>query len=611
MFLNALYEIGKYQQKQIEERGGDLSLKGVQYLKATSTYKTVVLLDINSKNKEIDITTEELDENSSLMYLYKYRNGSQAGNEFSLSNKVNVITEEGKKPEIDWKKLYGYYDSEKNSWLSRLEDCKGESFYSKVKAVLDLIIDNRPKIENRLNVMFQNIDTLKKGFIFTVRYDMNYLGDIPEFIDCFDFFIKIFSSRAISDNKKTKESNITCSFCGNNRNVKYGIPDTFKFATVDKVGFATEFNSKSNRDYPVCTSCQSTLAIGKTFIDSHLSYYFNGLKYKVIPHTIFKSKDILDEVLFNLKETKNPNLSQNNSNFMTDSEGIIELASELNNNVLLNLVFLSKKGMGGDQIDLLLQDILPSRLEKIVKAKQELDTQYTYTNKEGKTISVPFSMGTVYKFYKDKKSNNNPFDKSFFQTVEAIFKQRSLSKEKIIARFMNKIREEFFESDKTYNTSDSIKVMQFLSKLDIIYFNNKGKLMSENIFKQYFENLGIVESPYLAGVMLLGVLVNKVRRVQKDALGNDPFKKNLKGYNLDKKDLQLLGTKARAKLEEYDSFFSSDNLILATAFKLMMDSTPVSNSTANWYLAGGMSLEFEISQIAIEHTKAKKSSEEK
>jgi CRISPR-associated protein Csh1 len=604
MFLNALYEIGEYHKNNIIDKGGLplLTLQGVQYLKETGTYQKVVLMDINSTSNTVNFSIEELEANAdhSLQYLYKYRNGSQAGNEFSFTNKVNIQKEKAK---IDWNKFFNYYKADKNSWSTWLEVCKDETFYNTTKNILNTIIQNFENIESYIETLFTNDDTFKKGCIFTVKYDGKYLNEIKECVDCFDFCVQKHNK------SENTEPNVCCSFCGSNQNVKYGIPEAFKFATIDKEGFATDFNVDTNRDYPVCIDCRTILTSGRQFIEDNLSYNFNGLKYKVVPHSVFKSTELLDEMIYNLKETKNPNLYQNHKNFMSDPEGIIELASELNNSVLLNLVFLSQKGVGGDQIDLLMQDVLPTRLSIVIKAKRDLDDVYSYETKDVETKYRFFTMGTIFNFYQHKKSKNVPFDKSFFEVVESIFKGGRINKHLIVSKFMDKIREDIFEPDKKnpHNyPKDSIRIMQFLSKLDIVDFKYKGEPMKDNIFKEYFEQIGIVDSSYLAGVMLIGALVTKVRIVQKENLDNDPFKKNLKGYNLNRDEIIVLANKVKSKLEEYNAFKGSENIIWGTAFKLMMDETPVSNGIANWYLIGGMSLEYEIMGIAIDYLKSQK-----
>ncbi len=610
MFLNALYEIGEYHKKNILNKGGlpELTLKEVQYLHKTGTYQKVVIMNIQSSNSTVSFSTEELESTGdhSLHYLYKYRNGSQAGNEFSFTNKINIQKEKDKnkeKAEIDWNKFFNYYKANKNSWITWLEACIAEEFYQTTQNILRAIIQNIENIKSYIETLFTNDDTFKKGCIFTVKYNGKYLNEIKECVECFDYCVQKHNKSG------NTEPNVCCSFCGSNQNVRYGIPEAFKFATIDKEGFATDFNVDTNRDYPVCIECRTILTSGRQFIDDNLSYYFHGLKYKVVPHSVFKSEVLLDNMLYNLKEAKNPNLSQNHSNFMSDPDGIIEEASELNNSVLLNLVFLSQKGVGGEQIDLLMQDVLPTRLAAIIKVKHDLENMYPYKTKDGEIKHMLFNMGTIFNFYQHKKSKNAPFDKSFFELVEAIFKGGKLNKDLIVSKFMDKIREDVYEPDKKHPhnyTKDSIRIMQFLSKLDIVDFKYKGKPMKDNIFKEYFEQIGIVDSSYLAGVMLIGALVTKVRIVQKENLDNDPFKKNLKGYNLNRDEIILLANKVKAKLEEYNAFKGTENIIFGTAFKLMMDATPVSNAMSNWYLIGGMSLEYEIMGIAIEYLKSQK-----
>ncbi len=611
MFLNALYEIGDYHKNNIINKGGLplLTLQGVQYLEKTDTYQKVVLMDIHSTSSTVSFSTEDLETNGDhyLHYLYKYRNGSQAGNEFSFTNKIYLQT--GKKKEktkFDWIKFFNYYTANKNSWTTWLGNCKTETFYQTTQNILSAIIQNIENIKSYIEPLFTNDDTFKKGCIFTIKYDGKYLNEIEECVDCFNFCVQKHNK------SKNTEPNVCCSFCGSNQNVRYGIPEAFKFATINKEGFATDFNVDTNRDYPVCIDCRTILTSGRQFIDHNLSFEFckiKSLQYKVIPHSIFKSTELLDEMIYNLKETKNPNLSQNHSNFMADSEGIIELASELNNHVLLNLVFLSKKGESGDQIDLLMQDILPTRLSTIIKAKRDLDDMYSNKIKDGENKHIFFSMGTIFSFYQHKKSKKPPFDKSFFEVAEAIFKGGHINKDLLVSKFMDKIREEIFEPDKKNPhcyPKDSIKIMQFLLKLDIVDFKYRGKPMKDNIFKKYFDQIGIVDSSYLAGVMLIGALVTKVRNVQKENLDNDPFKKNLKGYNLNRDEIIVLANKIKAKLEEYNVFKGTENIIFGTAFKLMMDETPVSNAISNWYLIGGMSLEYEIRGITIDYLKSQK-----
>lgn len=109
-----------------------------------------------------------------------------------------------------------------------------------------------------------------------------------------------------------------------------------------------------------------------------------------------------------------------------------------------------------------------------------------------------------------------------------------------------------------------------------------------------------MQSPLKRGLFLLGVLTELLLRVQYQNLGNDPFRKTLKGLKMQEKDFKGLLPKVQNKLSEYESYDKGKQAIAKEVSKYLLatgDDWNMSIDEMNFYFAAGMNLADEITKI--------------
>lgn len=74
------------------------------------------------------------------------------------------------------------------------------------------------------------------------------------------------------------------------------------------------------------------------------------------------------------------------------------------------------------------------------------------------------------------------------------------------------------------------------------------------------ENAGFLDTPYKIGIFSVGILVRLLLNIQQANLGNTPFEKKLKGYNLNAELLKNVYLEALSKISQYQNFFAYINL---------------------------------------------------
>lgn len=105
------------------------------------------------------------------------------------------------------------------------------------------------------------------------------------------------------------------------------------------------------------------------------------------------------------------------------------------------------------------------------------------------------------------------------------------------------------------------------------------------------ENNGFLDSEYKVGIFSVGILVRLLLNIQQVNLGNTPFEKKLKGYNLSAELLKNIYIEALSKISQYQSFYAYSNLheFIDRYFILNIHKVnKISNNELSFYLVSGL-----------------------
>ncbi len=387
--------------------------------------------------------------------------------------------------------------------------------------------------------------------IITLRID----GQYP-----YDLFQNEFQQRVLELMSRDKRPGV-CALCFEHKDIFFG--QIFKFFTLDKECYiAGGFDQRSGAKlFGICQDCFIKADYAKRFVSKNMEFRFESRRYLLIPKLLFSSQELIEEV-YHIIDFATKKITIDHIGFASDEEDILELLQEYNNALAFYFLFL-KGGSGADseRIELLIEEVVPSRITEIFKAKEQTERlfQERYTFKR------------LYKFIA-------PYNKFVYEVLEKILKGGSLSKDYLLQIFIAKIR----SSNYLPTTREALMNLFFLEQLELI----EGLMM---------DNYPRLDHPTKEGIFLLGALTQKLLAIQYAQKGSTPFMKHLKSLKMNFKDIQALLPKVINKLSEYNAYDrSKQELAKKISQALLQEPLRLSSDEINFYFAAGMALAQDI-----------------
>ena len=547
--LEALKAIGSIQLAQENKEAIDILLQNPD---SNGKYKIVWFIEFDKLGKFIRVSQEDLKKESFSLYLYRQGSGSNAP-DFSPTSRVTELPKTFNRLQT-WFKNHRSYNNLFTTIYQELQDYK------------EVIIEKLQSFDTQLP---KNINK-----VLSIKVDGRYLYECEIFKKVFieDFFKKI---------EEVAHLNGICSICGEQKDKIFTTSALYRFYTLDKECYITSgFNKKEAwKNFPICRECFLAIDYGKKFVEEHLHFHFYNHDYYLIPQMLLESDAVLESILdilrFSQKELR---LQKSSEEQIVDDEEILqEIVKDANDFISLYLLFL-KRSNKAERIELLLEDILPSRIHTIIETKKAIQIQYG-----------SFHLGELFTFCDTQRR--------FFEITDKIFRGGRLSLKFLIALMIQKMRGVVHENKKLCLLAlQSIKSLKYLELLAII--KTKGYRMNDQ-FDSLFEQIGAgLDSEVKRGIFLLGVLTQKLLVLQQKQRGSMPFMQHLKSLKMNQKDLLGLLPKVINKFHEYGHFNKCEQTLAAAIsdYLLKQPSAKLSVDELNFYFAAGMALSYRVTQ---------------
>lgn len=574
-----------------------------------SNYKMIVaVFEISEDGGEYSCRFKHVDVrnvNSENYLKYAYRKGASNGGDVTFTTKFGDIN----------KKFRTLVEKQFKVLLRRFQD-KNSTEYRVFKSVYDYLTDKEhfDFLKAELSGLYDNLpkeDQTTSGLsmVFIVNGKEMHLAD-------FEIIQSVLHSHG-TEGKSTKYGvtsagkDAMCSVCMEEKPVVHGFASPFKYATVDKPGMVSGFFNQANnwKNYPICSDCSLLFELGRTYVLDHLSSYFYGKAYYLIPKTLL-SRDSK-----NLKKalTKLTGLYSDLSKtaVIKRKEDILEkhIADKKEDYYNVNLLFYEENATTkAMKIKLFLEEILPSRFHRLfVKAPAAINENALYKNAltiKKERHDLVFNMGVLKTF----------FDDDFYDVIQKVFTLKKFSQEALYKRFMDVIRTNYNKmaaSESGYVERTDVSVLKahltiaYLHELDLIENYSSGFIMetaeTESAHKGGFdvmklrsfvsENASFLNTGSKVGVFAVGALVRLVLGNQYANLKNTPFEKKLRGYNLNASLLQNIYLEALNKLSQYQGFYAYSNLRDFIGEFYLLNSEEIrkmSNNELSFYFVAGM-----------------------
>lgn len=554
--INAIAELGQYKRKENQMDFLDMILDD-SFDRGRNKHLFIVVFDENRKFHEVKY--REFDSSYKKKILYK--RGPSSGTDFTTTSKITNVRTTLSRKFIKW-----FEQNKNNELLSDDERSFLSKLFISLKKHKDEIIE---KIESQSDFI-----TDKSGRVLTLGFlDKN--GSV-NLIGSNRIFKKILFDKAQEDFKYSKTNKVfsyskekACSICNNEAEV-FGFFTDLKFYNVDKAGMITGgFQYKNSwKNYPVCLDCALDIRNGYMMLQDQLDFSFYGLRYYFIPRILDKKNynNILD-VILDFKN--NPKFKTEDIKRLTnDEDELFEFIKEGQSNLSFDLFFYGKPQKSVLRILLVIEELFPSRLNVLFKAKKLIDNIIFFKqarNKENRPLCY-FNFGIVRNFFPRSDTEGNR-DKYFLEISEKIFKDKPIDLQFIIQNIMHKIRSRFSKDKSTW--LDSIKGFMFVIYLIILKNSNESGEVKLN--QQFFEGFKIQKYDELGNkidmffesfnnffitdahrsIFLIGVLTQFLLNIQKRERDSSPFRSRLKGLKMSAYDISILLPEIINKLEDY------------------------------------------------------------
>ncbi len=453
----------------------------------------------------------------------------------------------------------------------------------------------------------------REGGVISLGFCRNgereYVGDISHFTDYLLDAESIYRSYYKCYNVESRSSDKFCYVCRKQVPEVWGFVNTFNFYTVDKPGMVTGgFDQKRAwRNYPVCPQCSATLLKARKYIDAHLSRRFCGFNYYIVPQLIAPDDELLTSVLNDIIESI-PSFSTSGKEAMLiqqSEEEVLEVLARESNAVNFHFVFYETH-QSEFKILLYLQDIAPSRLARLLNVKSLVDkTHYAgnvfgqFEEKFNSADSPPqfkFSFGLLRNFFPNSRFEGD-FNALFLELVNNIFIGKKIDATVFFQRFMQRIRQAFLNgSGIGYQicTVQAYKILLYVYEIDQLIFIQGGKMESAVPFDEFFASQKLLDDSAQRAVFLLGVLAQKLLRIQYQQSRSAPFRARLNGLKIDARVVRRLLPELINKLEEYKKNYYHELESAISRYLLHARLERFSVTELSFYFTLGMSLSGEF-----------------
>jgi CRISPR-associated protein Csh1 len=536
--LSAIKEIGEIALKQEGRDGNDLLKNPIDAIVENPNVDKVlsVMFDCQANYDKVELSDFDVGK----YWIYLYRKGSTNGSDITPTSKIasNNIKDVLEKT---WdKKIFKWFKDNKD---------KNEIF----NKLYNETVKSKDKIKEDIEKTLRDITLSKTSLIITVKLGDKFIGEIEEFRN---FMVE--DALSVEDKPSFSKEGV-CSVCGERKDEVFTTSEIYTFYTLDKECYiASGFERKNAwKNFPICKECFLKIELGKKTIEEDLSFKFSGLSYYLIPKILTNPQNqAVEDILDIIKKSKDK------KDFKDNEELVLELLSQFKDYITLYFLFLKKEN-SADRIQLLIEDVLPSRISKIVDAENK--TNKLFKTEDGKDF---FNFSLLYEFFQDKTN------KFLFEVIDKIFRGGKLDRLVVYRKLLNTLNNVYYKDNESFlfKTLKSLSLVRFLEELGIL--NGGDRAMTSHLeakehaqpqngldqtiekrkFDEIYEKFKGLDTPTKRGIFLLGALTQWLLSLQAhERDGSMPFLKALKGLNMSMQDIKGLFPKVVDKFIAYDN----------------------------------------------------------
>lgn len=487
-------------------------------------------------------------------------------------------------------------------------DQKGKTGLDKTA---DRLLNNLNK--NRKIVEISNIDDLLSKFkawnfndnyyyIITLKIDGKYLGEIPEFKN--KLADKAYKPFYVQSKGQSLGKDKLCALTSKIGTV-YGFSNILGF-TVDSTSFIRNgYKIKdSYKMFPVSKEAIPTLLGAKRILlNLNTSHFYGQLQYAVLPNFILEPDD--GTYLAKKFLDKSMNIDDGSAtSFIKETESILQEIiedGELAKGDMYYSILFFEQNNAQFKIHLILNDVLPSRISKILEAKQQ--TEKYYAPLTNYILNGQLKSSYIYLIgFRKYFTLNKQVQPAYFKFISSVFTGSTFNDDKFISLIVKQWRSLFrkyaFKDREYYKFSSAVKnslpELSFLNKIRLfkpnINMEKSTKQVTADTINFIDEHPAFFTSEYAKGAFLFGCLTSRLFIKQQ---GN-AFMRELNGLNINKELIKKKFPKLIAKLRQYDMEFK---ILESKALKYFAINDPAKKDEISFAFTMGLVLQKDFDRI--------------
>lgn len=597
VLLTGVYQIGKYL-SSIKDASKNPLEDIIEDASDGGKYKHILKIIFRSKNKSLSYEGIEYEEYSNSRKLrYAYKSGPSKGGDYTPISKY-----------VDSRKTLERIEWSIKKILTNDEDVDEIKSEKQIfKSVSDLIAEHKKEIIENINEKKSEIKTGKNEYfllclVIETEGELKYPGD---FLLVQKRLLNVDSEQYYSKYNKISKGEGTCYYCSSQTEV-FGFVNTFNSYTVDKKGMIAGGFKQENAwiSYPVCATCAKLLELGKKYVLENMSSRFSNFDYMVIPKLSFYDRedwsDLKETIEDFEKKTKLSTSKDKMNNLLSSEKEFLEIMKDSKNSVNYNILIYREEQSGNVfRILLYIEDIVPSRVKRILYIKKEVDENklfHVLPGKDGSHYNLVFTFSMLRKFFPNNKIEGD-FDKNYLEILNNIFSAKEFSYKFLLNKIVDKLRRSFAKDENIdIFALEGLMLTEYIKKLELFNDYQKGgvnimpEISDKNKMYMDFlkENCESLDSDVKKAVFLTGVLVKKLLYIQYRERNSQPFYSRLNGLKLSLAYVRKLFVEAVNKLNEYDkNYYSSLEELIG---EFMLTAQTLSDDETSFYFTLGMTL---------------------
>lgn len=369
-----------------------------------------------------------------------------------------------------------------------------------------------------------------------------------------------------------------CHVCGYRREVT---ADTtrfklLKFYITDKPGFASGLSKKGFvHNYTLCRECYRALLGGERFIENRLSTRLGRNNVYVLPlfhlPSITPTAATLEHWAKYLKERVAATQTLEQWQKFQDALKGYKEFENTKASFVLNLLFATK-AQGAVKVDKLIQDVPPSRLDRLDEVRNKVRNFANSHFRESHEWDL--SLGCIFYLFPIHKQGNQAQTRPFLEFLDALLTGRPLQVKSLIPKFLETASVHYFERYDAYVQDrpgqdlrdvdrvftafllQSQLLLVYLKKLDQLEdFPKGGDLMEmegealDKELRAYLEELGLARGQ--RALFLLGYLIGRIGSTREQRESGKPILNKVHFQGMDKGKVMRLANEVYEKLRQY------------------------------------------------------------